>query len=233
VCEDTGVDEKEITMMTLKETLAKDVEIYMGDCLDVLPTLQKVDACVTDPPYGLDDWNNRGANAKRNFADQHAHTQEWDIHITAEHVKAMLASSKHQIIFGANHFCNLLPGTKQMFVWNKHLRDMHFSDCEIAWCSGWREACRVFDFSPAAMEEKREHPTQKPIKLMEWCITMLPEDVNSIIDPFMGSGTTGCAAVGLGKKFIGIERDQKYFDIARRRIDKVLSQPLLFTDIPE
>ena len=209
------------------ETIGNGVTLYLGDCRDIMPTLGPMDALVTDPPYGLGDWNNRGSNAGGPFDSEV--TQAWDKPITAEHIALMRAASKHQIIWGGNYFGDLLPRTKQMFVWNKLIRGMHFNDCEIAWCSQFREACRVFDYSPASAE-KKEHPTQKPLALMRWCISKIP-NCESVIDPFMGSGTTGVAAVNLGHRFTGIEIDPGYFDIACRRIDDATKRPDMFVQI--
>ena len=204
--------------------------LYLGDCREILPALGKVDAVVTDPPYGLGDWNNRGSNAERPFDS--SFTQTWDNPIDQEIVSMMLAASKEQIIWGWNYFADLLPRTKQVFVWNKGIRGMHFNDCELAWTSEFRQASRVFDFSPSAME-KKEHQTQKPIALMRWCLDRLPADANTILDPFMGSGTTGVACQKLGRRFIGIEIEPKYFDIACRRIEQAMAQPDLFVTTPE
>ena len=206
--------------MTARVEKIGDATLYLGDCLEILPTLGKVDAVVTDPPYGLGDWNNRGTNAARPFDSDI--TQAWDKPITASHIALIRAVSRHQIIWGGNYFLDLLPRTKQMFVWNKGIRGMHFNDCEIAWCSQFREACRVFDYSPASAE-KKEHPTQKPLALLQWCLGHLP-DAETILDPFMGSGTTGVACANLGRTFIGIEREPKYFDIACRRIEDAQRQ---------
>lgn len=203
--------------------------LYLGDCLDVLPTLGRFDAVVTDPPYGLGDWNNRGTNAARPFDSDI--TQAWDKPISLDHISAMRLASKHQVIWGGNYFSDLLPRTKQMFVWNKGIRGMHFNDCEIAWCSQFREACRVFDYSPSKQEPKR-HPTQKPVQLMVWCIEKIPQ-ARTVLDPFMGSGTTGVACVKLGRSFTGIEIDEDYFDIACSRIEKAYAQPDFFVAAPE
>lgn len=197
-----------------------DCTLYLGDCLEVMPTLAPVDAVVADPPYGLGDWNNRGANKKRKF-DGDA-VQQWDKVVSAEQIEAMRAISKRQIFWGANYYCDLLPRSKQMLVWNKGIRNTHFNDCEIAWCSGWREASRMFDLWPSGL--KKEHPTQKPLRLMEWCLGFLP-DAQTVLDPFMGSGTTGVACVKTGRKFIGIELEESYFDIACKRIEKAYAQP--------
>ena len=206
-----------------------DCTLYLGDCLSILPTLGKVDAVVTDPPYGLGDWNNRGTNAARPFDSEF--TQSWDKPITQGHIDLMREKSSHQIFWGGNYYSDLLPRTKQMFVWNKQIRGMHFNDCELAWCSGWREASRVFDYSPSSMETK-QHQTQKPIALMLWCLGFLP-DADTILDPFMGSGTTGVACAKLGRKFIGIEIEPKYFDIACKRIEDAYAQGDLFVEPPK
>lgn len=203
-----------------------DATLYLGDCREILPTLERVDAVVTDPPYGLGDWNNRGSNAGGPFNSDV--TQAWDVAISPADIAALREASSHQIIWGANYLLDGLPRTKQMLVWNKGIRGMHFNDCELAWCSQWREACRVFDLSPSGLE--KQHPTQKPLKLMEWCVSRLPQDAQTILDPFMGSGTTGVAAIKLGRKFIGIEIEPRYFDIACRRISESWKQPRLFEE---
>ena len=218
--------------------------LYLGDCREILPTLGKVDAVVTDPPYGLEDWNNRGTNAARGQgrawknlgknADSKFNGHEaaaWDNPLSADDVQALLDAGKHKIIWGGNYLGDYLGRTKQMFIWNKGIRNMHFNDCEIAWTSQWREACRVFDYSPMSAEPK-EHPTQKPLALMLWCISRLPSDSLSIIDPYMGSGTTGVAATQMRRSFIGVEREPRYFDIACRRIEEAQRQGDMFRDAP-
>ena len=201
--------------------------LMLGDCRDILPTLGKVDAVVTDPPYGLGDWNNRGSNSGGPFDSDE--TQEWDKPVDAELMAQVQHAGTHKIIWGANYLMDHLCRTKQMLVWNKGMRKMHFNDCEIAWCSQWREASRMFDLHPSAAGTK-EHPTQKPLALMKWCLELLPEGCETILDPFMGSGTTGVAAVQMGRKFIGIEREPKYFEIALRRIEDAQRQGDMFIE---
>jgi len=215
-------------MSSVRCEVIGDCTLYQGDCLEIMPTLGKVDAVVTDPPYGLGDWNNRGTNKKRPFDSNE--TQKWDKPISQSHVDLMRGISTYQIMWGGNYFLDLLPRTKQMFVWNKNIRNMHFNDCEIAWCSQFREASRVFDLSPNG--QKKEHPTAKPLPLMMWCVEKLPKDAQTILDPFMGSGTTGVACAKLGRKFIGIELEPKYFDIACERIQKAYDQPDMFVEPP-
>ena len=202
-----------------------DFKLIHGDCLEVMPTLEagSVDAVITDPPYGLGDWNNRGSNAGGPFDSEI--TQSWDKPISKQHIDLIFGISKHQILWGGNYYLDFLPRTKQMFVWNKFIRRMHFNDCEIAWTSGWREACRMFDYSPS--RTKKIHPTQKPVELMKWCIEHLPDDVETICDPFMGSGTTGVACHLTGRNFIGIEIDETYYNIACERIAKAQRQMIM------
>jgi site-specific DNA-methyltransferase (adenine-specific)/modification methylase len=214
-------------MMTWRCETIGDATLYLGDCREILPTLGKVDAVVTDPPYGLGDWNNRGTNASRPFDSDF--TQSWDRAPNARDIELLCQKSSYQIFWGANYYLDCLPRrSKQMLVWNKGIRGMHFNDCEIAWCSQWREACRMFDLSPSGIE--KEHQTQKPIALMLWCLRQLPADADIICDPFMGSGTTGVAALKLGRRFIGIEIEPTYFDIACRRIEEAWRQPRLFEE---
>ena len=199
------------------------VTLYQGDCLEYMQEMEagSVDAVITDPPYGLGDWNNRGTNAGGPFDSEL--TQKWDILPSKECIDKIRVVSKNQIIWGVNYLMDYLPRTKQLFIWNKFIRKMHFNDCEVAWCSGFKEACRMFDYSPSRAE-KKEHPTQKPLALIRWCIMQLPESTNTIFDPFMGSGTTGVAAVQLGRNFIGCEIDPDYFEIAKKRIEQAQLQ---------
>lgn len=203
--------------------------LFLGDCREILPLLPRFDAVVTDPPYGLGDWNERGSNKGKPFADVSHETQEWDQALTPADVDALRKAGKHQILWGANYYLDSLPRTKMFLVWNKGIRRMHFNDAELAWTSGMREAVRVFDLSPSGLE--KEHPTQKPLALMRWCLSYLPK-AETILDPYMGAGTTGVAAVQMGKRFIGIERERKYFEIACRRIDQATREPRLDLDPP-
>lgn len=206
----------------------KDCWLINADCMDAFPDLEKVDAVVTDPPYGLGDWNNRGSNKKRKFDSDK--TQQWDEAITQEHIDEMIRLSKYQIFWGANYYLDLLKRSKQMLIWNKGIRNMHFNDCEIAWCNQWKEASRMFDLSPAGLQ--KDHPTQKPLQLMIWCLDQLPNGVKTILDPFMGSGTTGVACIKRGLSFVGIERDPNYYDLACFRIKEAYEQPDLFESSP-
>ena len=124
------------------------------------------------------------------------------------------------IVWGGNYFD--LPPTRAPLVWDKNNAGRDFADFELAWTNIDMVARRIV-FRPMNMDGGKEHPTQKPIRVMEWCLGFLP-NAATILDPFMGSGTTGVACVNLGRKFIGIELDEKYFDIACRRIEQAVKK---------
>ena len=214
-----------------------DATLYLGDCLEILPTLDKVDAVVTDPPYGI-----KYSHGKVKI--KHA-TIFQNIHILGDDkpfdpfpwLKFPVC-----LFWGANHFANKLPDGGRWLVWDKRCGTgdgKSQSDVEIAWLSGDRKADRIYrqlwDGFNKAGEERgipRVHPTQKPVALMQWCLGFLP-NAKIILDPFMGSGTTGVACANLGRKFIGIEIEEKYFDIACKRIEIAYSQPRLFDDLED
>ncbi len=133
-------------------------------------------------------------------------------------------------MFGGNYFS--LPASRNFLVWDKGagFKGRDFAECEMAWCS-WDGNARILSHDPLARGDYRngnkEHPTQKPVAVMEWAIRHAGS-VTTILDPFMGSGTTGVACMNLGRKFIGIEREVKYFDIACRRIEDAQRQARIF-----
>lgn len=214
-----------------KETLAKGVDIYLGDCNEVLPILPTVDAVVTDPPYGIGDiWAGGFGSGWGNARNESQARNEWDMSPpTKELIDLILSKSDKQIIWGGNYFD--LPPTRCWLIWNKPERNFSLAEAELAW-TNLDMVVRVRD-APRS-DTGREHPTQKPIKLMEWCIGHLRVAPKSVIlDPFMGSGTTGLAAMETGMRFIGIEREERWFNLAKKRIMDSINQPYLFTDKPE
>jgi site-specific DNA-methyltransferase (adenine-specific)/modification methylase len=213
--------------------------LYLGDCRDILPTLGKVDAVVTDPPYGIGEAGGNAAKRQRKaggnskaLADQRVYDAlDWDNEPISPEVIAMVrAAGNWQIIFGGNYYdC---PATSCWLVWDKENGANDFADCELAW-TNLPKAVRRIRYMWNGMlrangEVRGDHPTQKPIGVMKWAISHLPEPNDTILDPFMGSGTTGVAAVQMGRKFIGIEREPKYFDIACKRIEDAQKQGDLF-----
>ena len=204
-----------------------DATLYLGDCRDILPTLGKVDAVVTDPPYGIGkDGQKRttGGNGGRKAYE----FLGWDASRPDVQTFALvLAAGCQHIVWGGNYFADLFPATGKWLVWDKGQR-INQSDGELAWTSH-NGALRIFELNRVALlTDGAEHPTQKPVEVMKWSIQQLRPPADSIIDPFMGSGTTGVAAAKLGRKFIGIEREPKYFDIACRRIEAAYAEPDMF-----
>jgi len=199
-----------------------DCTLYLGDCREVLPKLGKVDAVVTDPPYGIGDRMQGGTwGAKEKYADFRA----WDKAPTADLISDVIACADDVVIWGGNYFN--LPPSRCWLVWDKKNAVPTMADVELAWSSVDMPAKRLS--LPVGVHEWG-HPTEKPLSLMRWCVSMVGGD--TVFDPFMGSGTTGVACVKLGRRFIGIEIEPKYFDIACRRIEAAYKQPDLFISAP-
>ena len=205
-------------------------ELWHGDCRAILPTLPECDLILTDPPYGLGIDGQKQSVNKNPKHNRKAHEfLGWDSETPERFVFELLRyKSKGQIVWGGNYFVDKLPHpTKGWLFWDKGQRGLTMSDGELAWTS--------FDFPTRAFTANRveiqtdgaEHPTQKPARLMVWCLSLVP-DAETVCDPFMGSGTTGVACVNLGKQFTGIERERKYFDIACERIARAQAQERLF-----
>lgn len=191
---------------------------------------------LTDPPYGIDYGKlMRGKGDGHGGLDKnrwkHYEDFDWDADRPSGSLfHSLLSITDDQIIWGGNYFTDLLPPTMQWLVWDKGQRDFSLADCEFAW-SSQRKAARIFTYTrPQALQDGRVHPTQKPVQLMKWCLGFLPENSQTILDPFMGSGTTGVAAVQMGRQFIGIELESRYFDIACKRIDEAQRQGDFFIE---
>lgn len=204
-----------------REVIIGNCRLLLGDCLEILPTLGKVDLCLTDPPYGI----NIASNPVR---QKHA-KKAWDKDAaTAEAMTAMHGASKEQIIWGGNYFD--LPPSRGFLVWDKKQpENFSLAMCEMAW---WSKDTNAKVYSRSVLGYDKSHPTQKPVQLMEWCLGLVP-DAQSVLDPYMGSGTAGVACVKSGRSFIGIEIDEGYFDIACDRIRKAYDQPDMFVSAPE
>jgi len=209
--------------MSHREENIGDCRLILGDCLDILPTLGKVDAVVTDPPYGI---GMDGGKVGRAEYDK----MEWDS--KPANVGFILEREWPAIIWGGNYF--VLPPESKWLVWDKRNDQTTFADCEMAW-TNLGGAVRQFRWMwSGPYQQKREerfHPTQKPLALMEWCISHIP-NAQTILDPFMGSGTTGVACARMGRSFIGVEREPTYFDIACRRIEAAYKQGDMFREPP-
>ena len=193
------------------------VVIYHADCRTILPYIPKVDLVLTDPPYGIAAVWKGGSNAGHGWAaNASADTQlrnEWDGEPPDEAtMRLVLLKASDAVIWGGNYFA--LPPSRGWLVWNKPERNFTLGEAELAWATR-DNVIRVKDCPRS--EPDREHPTQKPVALMRWCIETFP-DAQTILDPFMGSGTTLRAAKDLGRYAIGIEIEKKYCEIAKRRM---------------
>ena len=208
-----------------------DATLYLGDCMDILPTLPKVDAVITDPPYGIGASSGIGKYGRMKI--EKSIDLGWDSSTPDPSVLAFIISiSDKCIMFGGNYF--QLPPSRNFIVWDKGagFKGRDFAECEFAWCS-WDANARVFAHDPLARGDykNKEHPTQKPVDVMKFAINHAKASNKTILDPFMGSGTTGVAAIQMGCKFIGIEREPKYFDIACERISNAQKQQTLFEPV--
>lgn len=222
-------------MTYVRKEVIGDCTLLLGDCMDIMPSLGRVDAVVTDPPYGIgydvaaskvSGFQGGGMMAKKGT---YAAT-DWDSEPASQsQIDAMRAISNHQIIFGGNYFP--LPPSKCWLVWDKKVNG-EFADCELAWTNLDKPVRRIYwrwNGMIRKGQEERHHPTQKPLGVMSWCLTHVPT-AKTILDPFMGSGTTGVACVKAGRSFIGIEREPSYFDIACSRIQDAYSRPDMFIE---
>lgn len=195
-----------------------DATLYLGDCLEVLPTLGKVDAVVTDPPYGLGE---RMKGGTWGAADKYSDMRKWDV-VPATETITKISCIGAAIIWGGNYFN--FPPSRCWLIWDKVRSIPTLADFEMAWTNLDRPAKRFYFRGDT---NDTGHPTQKPVALMRWCLGFVPNAV-TILDPFTGSGTTGVACAQLGRKFIGIEIEPKYFDIACERIAAAYAQGRLF-----
>jgi DNA modification methylase len=202
------------------------VTIYHGDCRELLDDMPRVDLVLTDPPYGINQTHERGRQRIRHDHPYWAgaririyEVEDWDAAIEQPLFDKLVGFSSRAIIWGGNYYQT--PRASGWLVWDKQATGC-FSDCELAFTT-LPIAVRRFTFlwngyrQEAGIKQIRQHLTEKPIPLMRWCIG-LAKDVTSMIDPFMGSGTTLRAAKDLGIKAIGIEIEERYCEIAAKRM---------------
>lgn len=220
--------------------------LYLADCLDVLPTLERVDAVITDPPYGI-GWDGENVSmsggvrvdGSRRKGEHWQGRREagydrlaWDG--TRQEVPLLAAiGNRAAVVWGGNYYADILPPSGGWLVWDKGVKMPSLSKCELAWTNAHGHV-EKYDCLWAGYRKdepgKRLHPTQKPVDVMAWSISQLPDPLGqTILDLFMGSGTTGVAALRMGCNFIGIEIEPKYYAIAKRRISAEAAQGKLFT----
>ena len=202
------------------------ITIYHGDCREILPTLPPVDLVLTDPPYGIfrktNDDGMMFGNPTIYSTDKSA--AEWDEKPSGPTLDLVKTKGKQFVIWGGNYMADLLGPCRGPLVWNKMTGANSYADGEMAWANVagtmrifTHQWCGAFKDSERGL--RATHPTQKPLALMTWCIS-LADNPETVLDPFMGSGTTLRAAKDLGRKAIGIEIEEKYCEIAAKRLSQ-------------
>ena len=212
-------------MTPLRKEVIGSATLYLGDCMSILPEL-RADAVITDPPYGIGASSGVGKYGVMKWGG--AADLGWDTKNAQGAFEALLALGLPFISWGGNHYAT--PPFSAVLIWDKGagFEEKSFGEAEIAF-TNLKGVPRIFKRDPLACGDYRQkqHPTQKPVALMEWCIQQagMPE---TVLDPFMGAGSTGVACVHLSRKFIGVEIEPTYFDIACERIDNAQKQGRLF-----
>lgn len=195
--------------------------IYHGDCREILPTLGRFDLLLTDPPYGIGADNRKQILSRAKLAKARDYgEQNWDSEPPPSWlIDLCLSCTTNQIIWGGNYFS--LPPSSCWLVWDKKNGRNDFADCELAWTNLPKAVRRIEHLWQGMLRqggETRQHPTQKPLHVISWALRQAPESVQTIIDPFAGSGTTLRAAKDHNKKAVGIELDERYCEIAAKRL---------------
>lgn len=209
-------------------------QIINADCMDILKELpdKSIDLVLTDPPYGIGRFGNRVEISNR--INCTAKINKWDKKPNQEVFDEIFRVSKNQIIFGANNFT--LPESEYFLVWNKMQTVDNFASAELAY-TNMKIPAKVFNYSiHQVMQDRKKqggklHPTEKPVKLMEWCILLADKfiDKNGIIlDCFSGSETTAIACHNLKRRFICIEKNYDYWKASVERLKDAQSQLKLF-----
>jgi len=210
----------------MREEVIGDCRLILGDCMAILPTLGKVDAVITDPPYGIAHvWKGGFGHGWGRARAEAEERNEWDDAAPdADALQLILSKGSQHILWGGNYFA--LPPSRCWLIWNKPERGFTLAEAEMAW-TDFDSVVRVFD-APRS-EPDREHPTQKPVALMAWCVK---KTKGIVCDPYMGSGTTGVACARMGREFIGIEQTPRWFNLACRRIEAAYKQGDMFREPP-
>ncbi len=201
--------------------------IYNMDCIDGLKELEDetIDLVLTDPPYGIGENNDKNLSRGGVCEPTDYGDYNWDKErIGKKYFDEIFRVSKNQIIFGGNYYIDYLNPTNCMIVWDKNNGNNDFSDCELAWTS-FDSAVRKYKYTWNGMirknNEKRYHPTQKPLGLFKKIIRDYTKEKDLICDPFLGSGTTAVGAIKTNRKYIGFEIDEKYYNTAKKRLKNV------------
>lgn len=209
----------------------KENKVYNINCLELMREMVKqgivVDWLITDPPYGISVNHNMG----RRKGDKKSDYKKayWDSErLSEEYFDLMRKCSKNQIIWGGNYYTDYLEPTPCWIIWDKMFSDeVSFAQVEMAWTNQPCSAKKVVCF-PNGGDEQRIHPTQKPLKVIEFCLNKFTKEGDLILDPFMGSFTTAVACHKMGRKYIGCELDKEYFDKGQERLRQVEAQISVF-----
>jgi DNA modification methylase len=227
------------------------ITIYHGDCREILPVVScpvcvpcglplddasvviihrnagheiklPIDLVLTDPPYGI---NAARVRNSQEWGWRDFEVNGWDKERpTADTLRLVLGAAQESIVWGGNYFTDALPQSNKWLIWDKGQTDFSLADCEVAWTSMAGAIRRINYSRGAALQEGKEHPTQKPVAVMKWAIAQTPKTTRTIADPFMGSGSTLIAAKELGHEAIGIEIEEKYCEIAAKRLAQEVMQ---------
>ena len=198
------------------------ITIYHGDCREILPQLEPVDLVLTDTPYGI-DFGKAGEFCASHGWGPWRENVEWDKERPSlETISIVLNAATNAIIWGGNYFADMLPPSMGWLAWDKGQNDFSLADFELAWTSYPKAARRCRYARGKALKDGKCHPTQKPLEVFRWCIQQADKHSknHTILDPFMGSGTTLRAAKDLNRRAVGIEIEEKYCELAARRLSQ-------------
>jgi DNA modification methylase len=188
-----------------------------------------VDAVVTNPPYGMNNDNDysRFTDGPNGHGPAMSRTYPPTIGDAKPFDPGPWLDFERVVMWGFNHYAARLP-VGSVLVWikrNEAAYGSFLSDAELAWMKGGHGVYCVKDLSMNAITRERVHPNQKPVSLFEWCLqkAKVPKGA-TVLDPYMGSGSCGVACVQTGRRFIGIEIDPGYFEIACQRIETAMAE---------
>ena len=196
------------------------ITIYHGDCREILPSLERADFLLSDPPYGIAlDTSNTKYKGGIERGEVAGDAGPFD--------PSHLLNFRQVILWGGNCFASRLPDWRGWLCWLKTARngaDIRQADMELAWTNFIRRPQTfrhlwIGAYKASESGQRAQHPTQKPVELMQWCITLADGD-GLIVDPYLGSGTTLVAAKNLGRRAIGIEIEERYCEIAAERLSQ-------------
>jgi DNA modification methylase len=198
------------------EDLGHGITLYQGDCLEILPTLVpgSVDAVITDPPYGIGAAKAKSHSSIRD--NKRWSKKSWDDQRATKELLLAVSLSQISMVWGGNYYTDVLPVSGEWYAWVKPEAESGFSLADMELC--WTNLSGCSRVKRCVRRDGHCHPTQKPVALIRWCLTRLPLNCQTILDPFAGSGTTGVAAMLEGRRCILIEKDPHYCDVIRKRI---------------